>query len=102
MSVDSEHSRYLNLIVKRLIESFHPQKVLDAGCGKGELVNVFQKYGVEIYGKDISKQSLYHAKDVVQDALLCQADAEIIPFKDDIFDLVTSEYVQQDLLGKNV
>lgn len=59
-------------------------------AGGGELISLLQKYGVETYGIEISKQSLSHAS--VQDALLCQADAETTPFKDNIFDLVIAHH----------
>lgn len=97
MSTDFDHSEYLNLLTKRLIESFRPKKALDVGCRTGELVNILQKYGVKAYGIDISKQPLSHANDVIQDALLCQADAEEIPFKDDTFDLVTAHHLIEHL-----
>lgn len=88
----STNKEYMDLITKKLIESFHPKKALDVGCGGGELSNMFQEYGVETYGIEIDKQSLSHANNRVQDALLCQADAEIIPFKDDVFDLVIAHH----------
>lgn len=85
------HKEYLDLLVKKLIGDFNPKRVLDVGCGEGELVSTFQKHGVETYGIDISKQSLLHARNVVQ------ADAEKIPFKNNTFDLMIAHHSLEHL-----
>lgn len=98
MSVDFDHTLYLNLLVRTLVEKFHPKSSLDVGCGGGgELVNMLQKYGVKTYGIGISKQSLSYAKEAVTGALLCRADAENMPFKDDSFNLVIAHHVIEHL-----
>jgi len=90
-SLELSHKEYLDLLVKKLIGDFNPKRVLDVGCGEGELVSMFQKHGVETYGIDISKQSLLHARNVVQ------ADAEKIPFKDNTFDLLIAHHSLEHL-----
>lgn len=35
ISADFEHDKYIDLLVKRLVGSSHPQKALDVGCGGG-------------------------------------------------------------------
>lgn len=39
-------------VVPELVDLFHPQSVIDVGCGTGAWLSVFQKQGVEIFGID--------------------------------------------------
>ena len=67
------------------------QKVLDVGCGKAfllfELTQVVP--GLQVYGIDISKYALSHAKEEIKDRLQ-YGKAQEIPFADNEFDLVIS------------
>src|SRR5947209_19424798 len=45
-------------LADRLIQRYHPQTVLDAGCALGLLVEALRERGVEAYGFDVSKFAL--------------------------------------------
>lgn len=66
-------------------------KVLDVGCGKGYLLYdlMMAVPGIEIYGIDISRYAVTHAKEEVQH-FLQEGRAEALPFEDKTFDLVIS------------
>lgn len=66
-------------------------KILDVGCGKAFLLyDLLEEIpGVEIYGIDISRYALNHAKEEVSSSL-CEGRAEYLPFRDKTFDLVIS------------
>lgn len=66
-------------------------RILDVGCGKGFLLYDFTKVvpGIEVYGIDISKYAIDHAKDEIKPHLQV-GNATALPFKDNTFDLVIS------------
>lgn len=97
MSMNLTHSQYLNLLARTLVKRLHPRIAIDVGCGRGEIVKAFQKLGVETYGIDMSKQALYSAKEAALYPLLCRADAQNMPFKENRFDLVFSSHVIEHL-----
>jgi ubiquinone/menaquinone biosynthesis C-methylase UbiE len=66
-------------------------KILDVGCGKSFLIYEMMRAipGLEIYGIDISRYALSHAKEEIT-PFLCEGKAEHLPFKDHSFDFVIS------------
>jgi len=80
-----------------LTEKFAPKKILDVGCGRGDLVVEFSKLGVEIYGIDILEKSITRSfREEIKDKV-CIADAERLPFKQGSFDLVIAHHVIEHL-----
>ena len=65
--------------------------ILDVGCGKGFLLYDFTQVvpGVEVTGIDISEYAIRNAKEEVADRVRV-ADANLLPFADNSFDLVVS------------
>jgi 2-polyprenyl-3-methyl-5-hydroxy-6-metoxy-1,4-benzoquinol methylase len=62
---------------------------LDVGCAYGYAVDVLKKLGYDTYGVDISKYSLQKAKEFFSaDFLVCDVQKSL-PFREDVFDLVT-------------
>lgn len=49
-------------IADELIRTLHPQRVLDAGCALGFLVEAFWDRGVEAWGLDISPYAISHVR----------------------------------------
>jgi len=74
---DNKHS-FVSKYGNSLVELFDPkqgEKVLDLGCGTGDLAHTFYKYGVEVIGVDKSENMVEqairkypHIKFLVQDA----------------------------------
>lgn len=90
--VEESHFWYegMNRIVKSLIQHLlnqkHFYKILDAGCGTGESILQFRRYG-SICGIDISNEALHYCKlRGIQN--VSKASIEKIPYKNRSFDIV--------------
>lgn len=70
-------------------------KILDVGCARGYLSNLFQKSGFNVIALDFSRSNVNfcHKSGLVT---LC-ADAESLPFSDESFDLVYSNELIEHL-----
>ncbi|MGP6089222.1 class I SAM-dependent methyltransferase [Antarctobacter jejuensis] len=64
-------------------------RLLDAGCGAGMALRLAADLGAEVTGMDASEALLKVARDRLPDARLEHGDLEVLPFKDDSFDIVT-------------
>ena len=81
-------------------------RILDAGCGPGELVLSLTKKGYDVWGVDISEGMIDKARDVLKSGgfrltdRLSVGDIEDIRFDDGFFDVVVAsgviEYQQDD------
>jgi len=76
------------------------RRVLDLGCGRGEMVRHGAAHGAAIVGVDYSPDALDLAKQIMpgQGALLVCADATKLPFADRSFDLVVALDLVEHLL----
>ena len=90
-------SRYLepdaHLFFRRIgIEPGH--KVLDVGCGTGQLALIAARAGAQVTGCDIATNSLERARTRASqeqlNATFDEGDAEALPYDDAQFDVVTS------------
>ena len=74
------------------IRQFRPSKgmrVLDVGCGTGSHLELYQRFGCELYGLDLSPSMLAVARQRLGDAAqLDLGDASQMPYDDDHFGLV--------------
>ena len=85
---DPYHRCYLNYRQKKALASFTERgRVLDVGCGSGELLRALSKFYLPLTGCDKSKQMIKLAKKKVK-AKLLQVDAASLPFKNSSFDFV--------------
>ncbi len=72
-----------------LLDPQKGDKLLDVACGVGRILQAAEKYQIDGYGIDISKQAVLLAKKNLPNANIQVANAETIPFPDDYFDAVT-------------
>ena len=74
-------------------------RLLDVGCGRGEIIRHCIKMGVEAYGIDYAEVAALMTRDVINQETLasntevkssgvCRADAKYLPFPDRYFDRV--------------
>ena len=64
-------------------------RILDVGCGNGNLFKLLPNGRYELYGVDFSENMIDEAKSCdIQGASFLVADAEMLPFEDDEFDIV--------------
>ncbi len=83
-----------NSVAKKIADYYDlkpGQKVLDVGCGMAHLLYELTQVvsGLEVFGIDISKYALEHAKEEIRDRVR-YGQAQEIPFGDNEFDLVIS------------
>jgi ubiquinone/menaquinone biosynthesis C-methylase UbiE len=75
-------------------------KVLDVGCGAGQLAAELTRRGYEAWGVDISEAMVSHAREQYHSDRFRAADIEQLPFPDNTFDgivcLGVLEYLTQD------
>ena len=60
-------------------------RVLDVGCGRGEILRRCTESGIHAYGVDFAPAALYMAR---SSGAVCQANARWLPFLDGVFDRV--------------
>lgn len=72
-----------------------PSRVLDVGCGNGEVARDLGGRGAEVLGVDLSGPMLDRARELARDlpsVSFLQADAQVHPFQEESFDLVVSRF----------
>ena|GEM_PF-2752617 len=86
---DRGHFHYASCrMFEYYLPGFSGGKILDVGCGHGMMMEHFRRSGNQVYGIDITSQSIQH--NLLQGLTALEADARRIPFKDGTFDLVYS------------
>jgi len=95
----------LRLAGVRMFRPSKEMKILDVGCGTGTHLELYQRYGCELYGMDLSPSMLEvaHAR-LGEKAQLKLGDATSMPYENHKFDLIISmlslhEMTQQTRLG---
>jgi ubiquinone/menaquinone biosynthesis C-methylase UbiE len=86
----------------RFVSNFYyPEtKILDLGCGSGRIIGHFVESGVNahnIIGLDPNSQMLAITRRSLPGVKLIQAVSESLPFKDTLFDLVSSNLTLHNL-----
>jgi len=77
--------------LKKSLGDIKGKKLLDFGCGSGEIAKYFSKYGAEVYGIDSSKTMIRYAKkNIGKRAIL--GNHENLPFQEAFFDIILSRY----------
>jgi len=77
---------YCESLANRLISTYGKCRILDLGCGCGELVRVLREKGCVAFGIDVSEYAVANSHGNV---LL--GDVRDLPFKDNSFDVVHSQ-----------
>tara|TARA_B100001057_G_scaffold499678_1_gene611259 strand:- start:17871 stop:18791 length:921 start_codon:yes stop_codon:yes gene_type:complete len=94
--------KLLNYLCNEYITKAHKLKILDIGCGTGELVVQMNLSGHVAYGIDLHSEHLKMAKVLasennIPESYFIYNDKKSLPFKDNEFDLITSFSVFEHL-----
>ena len=76
-------------IYLELLQAKTGLRLLDVACGLGRLLEAAREYGVQMSGIDLSEVAVNIARKNVPEALIEVDNAELLPFADEAFDLVT-------------
>ncbi len=78
-------------------------KILDVGCGTGVITLLLAKMGHYVTGVDISERMLERARDKAKSIAVTVkfelGDAEDLPFKDEVFDVVINRHLLWTMLN---
>jgi len=94
--VDAEYGRWLQHLLPYLVSRYGLQgkRVLDVGCGTGELVVRMNSLGFESMGIDVNERTLDLAKILavengLPETIFVKSNPERLPFPHDSFDILT-------------
>jgi|SRR3989344_4444079 len=90
---DMAFGNWIRKIQIRVIKSVkirNKSRILDAGCGTGNLLALLEGYNLKLYGIDTSKEMLKIAKKKLRNSNLRLAQIENLKFKKKYFDYIFS------------
>ncbi len=86
-------TKYIYQLVEYLVKRYSiskDQKILDLGCGRGDLLNAFNSLGFDIYGADIAKSNIdVYSKDIQY----FDFNTDTYKYQDNSFDVIYSKSV---------
>src|SRR6202165_5715995 len=83
---DTGHYRGNHLLVARMVE--HGSKVLDVGCGDGDLLQLLETLGIDGRGIELSREGVNRCVAKGLAVVQGDADTDLINYPDDAFDYV--------------
>lgn len=107
IGVDREYESHIENIfylIKKRLKKYNPQNFLDVGCGNGERTSrIAEHFGISannIYGVDYSDKSIIEATKKFNTQKV-NLESEILPYRDEMLDLVISNQVLEHLINLN-
>lgn len=101
---DSEDVKIVHDEALNLLKPAPNEKILDIGCGRGELVKRMLGVGVNAFGIDYSSAAVTIAKNVCGSGRIVRANAIHLPFTNEKFDKIVLtdvvEHLDQEDLDK--
>lgn len=77
------------ILFLELMQPVADRKLLDVACGPGQLLMAARPYQLELYGVDIADVAVDLCKKRLPEANVQTANAESLPFANDVFDYIT-------------
>src|ERR1035437_3606330 len=78
----------------KIIKEYSGNKILDAGCSRGDMIHYLINQGYDAYGCDLIKDSAWKVKNSNR---FREADIFKLPYKDNSFDTIISFEVFEHL-----
>lgn len=79
------------------IKNNNLKKILDVGCGTGQLVKYLARHNYQVQGCDSSNEAVKKARQINKYANITKTDATDLPFKNQSFDLISNVSVIEHL-----
>jgi len=104
---NSEDGKFVRPMYEDLVNEIQKSesgKILDVGCGNGNLFALLPDEKYELFGVDFSENMIMEAKDKCREkASFLVADAEKLPFDDDTFNIIVCNasfhhYIHPDIV----
>jgi ubiquinone/menaquinone biosynthesis C-methylase UbiE len=104
-SLEKAQKGYMGGMDFLLAELNKSEKILEAGCGKGQIVQVLDYRGFNIEGIDFAKNTIQKINEISPSLKVKVGDIMDIPYDDDYFDVylsfgVIEHFTNQDALDK--
>jgi 2-polyprenyl-3-methyl-5-hydroxy-6-metoxy-1,4-benzoquinol methylase len=94
---DESFFKHINLRFKKMLGNIEGKKVLDIGCGRGNLSFYLAQKGAKVIGIDLSKNFINYCKDQLKDSNLnldfIVMNAQIPDFEDKTFDVIVGSRI---------
>jgi ubiquinone/menaquinone biosynthesis C-methylase UbiE len=104
--VHERERRLLRLLAEYGFEQLESKKLLEIGCGDGDLLRDFIKWGARpnnLFGIDVIPERVTEAIDVCPRTVhICRGNAARLEFPDDTFDLVLQSTVFTSVLDSDI
>ncbi|MEA1956698.1 MAG: class I SAM-dependent methyltransferase [Campylobacterota bacterium] len=91
---NTPYTDYPKQLAKYLFDAFEMKrnhKMLEIGCGRGEMLRNFKELGLDVKGIDLSPKAPEFNKDI--DIKVGNVEEEKLPYEDNSFDIVYSKSV---------
>lgn len=92
----NELDLHLAETIKILMNKYAFKKILDVGCGTGNLVKFLLKNNFDAYGIDLSSEAVKFARKISKKRFI-KANATKLPFKKNCFDLIVAKSLVEHL-----
>ena len=100
MTKEGRAKSFLNIISELGYELAPKSRILDLGCGSGEMVKEYRGLCFEAFGSDIKPHDHREFQDMQKKGIICisKTNPYRLTFKDDSFDLVCSDNVFEHII----
>lgn len=89
---DRPKTQYPDQLAKHLFDKFNMKpnmKLLEAGCGRGDVLKGFQKLGLDVFGLDLSEEAIDLNPGI--EIKIADIEHDKLPYPDATFDIVYSK-----------
>lgn len=83
---DGKNDHFVTVYTKKFIIPNRSKKILEGGCGKGNLVYALTRKGYDAYGVDYADQTVEAIHRVMPELQVQSGDVRKLPFSDGLFD----------------
>jgi ubiquinone/menaquinone biosynthesis C-methylase UbiE len=104
-TIQQRERRILHVLRKNGIKDLSNKKILEVGCGSGNVLLEFIQYGANpkiISGVDLLSNRLVEAQEKLPHSLIINADGQYLPFVSNFFDFALQFTAFSSVLNKNI